>query len=73
MSTPSSHLQNHEQGVLQLLRGNFLAVHLERASAAAAQTAQIVKRERADAEAVVLEVELDNVFAGSERCPGPPT
>ena len=49
------------------LRGDFLAVHLERAGAGAAEAAHVVEGERADAEAVILEVELDGVLAGRER------
>ena len=44
-----------------------LAVHLERAGAGTAEAAHVVEGERADAEAVILEVELQRVLAGRER------
>ncbi len=60
-------LQDHRQRVRHGNGLDSFAVHLERAGAAAAEAAQVVERERADAEAVVLEVELDRVLAGRER------
>ena len=47
--------------------GHDLAVHLERAGAGTAEAAHVVEGERADAEAVILEVELQGVLAGRER------
>ena len=60
-------LQDEGQGVLHLLRGDFLAVDLEHAGAAAADAAHVVEGERAGAEAIVLEVELEGVLAGGQR------
>ncbi len=60
-------LQDHWQ---RMRHGNgldFFAVHFERAGAGAAKTAHVVEGERADAKAVILEVELQRVFAGHER------
>ena len=47
--------------------GDDLAVDLERAGAGPAETAHVVEGERADAEAVIFEVELDRVLAGRQR------
>ena len=44
-----------------------LAVDLEYAGPAAADAAQVVEGKRREAEAVVLEVELERVLAGRER------
>ena len=60
-------LQDHGQRVLHLLGGDFLAVHLQRAGAGAAEAAHVVEGERAEAQAVILEVELQRVLAGRER------
>src|SRR5262245_8809734 len=47
-----------------LLARDLLAVDLEHPRTALADAAQVVEGERAHAEAVVLEVELDSVLAG---------
>ena len=47
--------------------GDLLAVHLQHAGAAAADAAQVVEGQRAHAEAVVLEVELQRVLARRQR------
>ena len=43
------------------------AIHLEGASAGPAEAAHVVERERSHAQAVILEVEFDNMLAGRER------
>ncbi len=53
--------------LLHLLGRDFLAVHLEHAGAGLGEAAHVIVEERADAEAFILEVELDGVFAGRER------
>src|SRR5262249_6956947 len=46
--------------------GHLLAVHLEHTGATAGETAHVVEGQRADAEPVVFEVELEHVLAGGE-------
>ena len=53
--------------MLHVLARNLFAVDLEHAGAAAADTAYVVKGERAHSEAVVLKVELDRVLAWRQR------
>ena len=60
-------LQDEGYGALHLLAGHFLAVHLEHAGAAPADAADVIKGQSAHAQAVVLEVELQGVFAGRQR------
>ena len=63
----SSHCEDQRDGALHLLVGDRLAVDLEDAGAAAADAAHAVEGERAHAEPVVLEVELERVLAGRQR------
>ena len=60
-------LQDHRQRVRHGNGLDSFAVHLERAGAAAAEAAHVIEGERAQAEAVILEVELQRVLAGRER------
>ena len=60
-------LQDHGQRVRHGFGGHDLAVHLQHAGAGPAEAAHVVERERADAQAVILEVELHGVLAGRER------
>src|SRR6266567_141840 len=53
--------------LLDVLRRQLRAIHLERAGARASEAAHVIEQERADAEAFILEVELDGVFARRER------
>src|SRR5262249_39487820 len=57
-------LQYQRDRALHRLARHFLAVDLEHASAAATDAAHVVERKRAGTQAVVLEVELQDVLAG---------
>ena len=56
-------LQDHRDRVLHPLGVDRLAVHLQRAGAGLAQSAEAVEGERAGSHARVLEVEFDGVLA----------
>ena len=60
-------LQNHRQGFFHRLGDDGLTVQLQRAGAGATNAGEIVESQRARAQAVVLELELDEVPAGCER------
>src|ERR1017187_1757627 len=60
-------LQDQRQGVLHRLRGHRLAVDLENAGTAAADTAHVVEGERSHAKTAVPEVEFERVLAGRKR------
>src|SRR5208283_3732669 len=53
--------------ILHFLSGHFLAIHLEHASTALADAAQVVEGQRAHSEAIVLEVKLHDVLTGCKR------
>src|SRR5947208_4092260 len=59
-------LQDHRQGVRHGDGLNFLAVHLERSGARTTETTHVIEGKCAQAQAVVLEVELQRMFAGRE-------
>ncbi len=65
-------LQDDRDRLLHPLLVDHLAVHLQRAGTAFADAGKVVVRHRADAQAVILEVELDGVLAGRERLRGLP-
>ena len=60
-------LQDEGQGVFHGLSGHHRTVHLESARTALTDAASVVKGERGQAEAVVLEVELQGVLAGRQH------
>jgi hypothetical protein len=57
---------NQRKGCLQLLGRHYVAVHLQRTRAAAADTARIVVSERRLSEPIVFEVVLDRMPAGGQ-------
>src|SRR5262249_5216777 len=59
-------LHDERNGVLHGLARYLLVVDLEYTGAAAGETAHVVEGQRADAEPVILEVELKRVLAGRE-------
>jgi len=60
-------LQNERQRTLHSLVGHDLAVNLEHAGAGPADATHVVERERGEAQAIVLEVELKPMLARRER------
>src|ERR1043166_3726077 len=56
-------LHDERERLLHLLGHDFLAVHLEHACAAPPDTAHVVESQRASAEALILEVELNRMLA----------
>ena len=57
-------LQDHRQRALHPLRRDHSAVHFQRAGAGLSESAEVVELERAHADALVLEVELDRMPPG---------
>src|SRR5262249_49367415 len=64
--------EDERDGVLHLLFRDRLIVYLERTGAALTDAARAAERERSHAETVVLEVELDRMFARGQYVGGFP-